>query len=172
MGFLALALRLALATIFAVAGVAKLSDRRGTERALLSFRVPKTMVPAMVIALPLLELSAAVALVPGPTARWGATLAALLLIGFIVGIAAAMLRGEEPDCHCFGQVQSAPAGGATLIRNLLLLGVALVIAIAGPGQRIDRGTSTGATSAIAVAAAIAAVLLVAIALALWAKNRT
>src|SRR5205823_5892408 len=33
-------------------------------------------------------------------------------------------RGRRPDCHCFGQLHSAPAGWPTLIRNLVLAAIA------------------------------------------------
>jgi peroxiredoxin len=35
-----------------------------------------------------------------------------------------MIRGESPDCHCFGQLHSEPVGWSTLIRNLVLAGIA------------------------------------------------
>ena len=36
-------------------------------------------------------------------------------------IAIAMARGKAPDCHCFGQLHSAPAGWKTLARNGVLV---------------------------------------------------
>ena len=68
-------------------------------------------------ALPLAELAVAVALVIRPSARWGAPGALLLLPVFIAGVARAMSQGRTPDCHCFGQLHSEPAGRSTLIRN-------------------------------------------------------
>jgi methylamine dehydrogenase accessory protein MauD len=48
----------------------------------------------------------------------------LLLLVFAVGIGANLARGHKPDCHCFGQLHSEPAGWNTLIRNGLLAAVA------------------------------------------------
>src|SRR5919198_3387171 len=120
MGWFVLAERLVLAVVFGTAGIAKLLDLEGSRQALADFRVPRRWLRAGAIVLPALELATAVALVPTGSARWGAVAAAVLLVAFIGGIAMALVRGEEPDCHCFGQIHSAPAGRATLARNAVL----------------------------------------------------
>jgi methylamine dehydrogenase accessory protein MauD len=51
---------------------------------------------------------------------------------FAAAIAVNMLLGRKPDCHCFGQLHSSPAGGATLTRNLILAGIAGIIVWRGP----------------------------------------
>ncbi len=50
----------------------------------------------------------------------GRAAALLLLLAFAGGVARAMSRGQAPDCHCFGQIHSEPAGPSTLIRNAVL----------------------------------------------------
>jgi peroxiredoxin len=47
-----------------------------------------------------------------------------LLSVFVVGISINLARGRKPDCHCFGQLHSAPAGWKTLARNGGLAAVA------------------------------------------------
>ena len=47
-----------------------------------------------------------------------------LLVLFVVGISINLARGRKPDCHCFGQLRSAPAGWKTLARNGVLAAVA------------------------------------------------
>ena len=39
-----------------------------------------------------------------------AAIVAALLLAFVGGIAFNMARGNAPDCHCFGQLHSEPAG--------------------------------------------------------------
>ncbi len=133
--------RLLLAGVFAVAGIAKLLDREGSRKALVGFGVPGRIAPPLAILLPLAELAVALALLPLATAFWGA-IGALVLLGlFVVGIAASMARGEAPDCHCFGQIHSEPAGWSTLIRNsILALSAAFVVFAGGvePGAEFDR----------------------------------
>ena len=56
---LLVAMRLVLAAVFAVAGLAKLRDRDGTRTALAAFGAPAAAVPALSILLPLAELAVA-----------------------------------------------------------------------------------------------------------------
>ena len=109
--------RLLLVAVFAVAGVAKLADREGSRRAVADFGVPAALAAPLGILLPLAELAVAVALIPTSTAFWGAVGALALLLLFVAGIGANLARGRRPDCHCFGQIHSSPAGWATLARN-------------------------------------------------------
>jgi uncharacterized membrane protein YphA (DoxX/SURF4 family)/peroxiredoxin len=171
MGWLVLALRLVLAVVFGTAGIAKLLDLEGSRQALADFRVPRRWLRAGAIVLPALELATAVALVPKGSARWGAVAAAVLLLAFIGGIARALARGEEPDCHCFGQIHSAPAGRATLARNAVLAVLAAVVVWRGPGHSIATSNHAG-VEALAVVVTIAAILLAALALQLWLSNRS
>src|ERR1051325_1166089 len=121
---LLLSARLLLACVFGVAGAAKLADRAGSRQALIDFGVPRILAPTLEVLLPLAELVVAVALLPVASARYGALGALSLLLLFVFGIALNLARGRTPDCHCFGQLSSAPVGRATLVRNLALAAVA------------------------------------------------
>jgi peroxiredoxin/uncharacterized membrane protein YphA (DoxX/SURF4 family) len=116
--------RLLLALVFAVAGAAKLADRQGSRQAIVDFGVPSAIAAPLGLLLPLAELAVAATLLPASTAWWGALGALALLSVFIVGISINLARGRKPDCHCFGQLHSAPAGWKTLARNGVLAAVA------------------------------------------------
>jgi len=116
--------RLLLAVVFVVAGLAKLVDRAGSRQALIDFGVPARLVTPLSVLLPLAELAVAVALIPTASAWWGALGALALLLLFVAAIGYNLARGRTPDCHCFGQLHSAPAGWSTLIRNVILAAVA------------------------------------------------
>ncbi len=116
--------RLLLALVFAVAAVAKLTDRAGSRQAISDFGLPAALATPLGILLPLAELAVAAALIPTSTAWWGAIGALALLLLFVTGIAVNLARGHKPDCHCFGQLHSAPAGWKTLARNGVLAAVA------------------------------------------------
>lgn len=156
----------ALAAVFAVAGFAKLIDRDGSRKAARAFGVPDRLVGVVALGLPLAEIAIAALLLPAST-RWWAALAALaLLLVFCAVIGRAMARGEAPDCHCFGQLHSAPAGWSTLGRNAALVGAATFVVIAG---RDDAGSGAFAWvsgldgvewTLLALAVAVAAGLLV------------
>jgi peroxiredoxin/uncharacterized membrane protein YphA (DoxX/SURF4 family) len=109
--------KVSLALMFVTAGISKLLDLPGSRRALTEFGVPASLAAPLAVALPVGELGIALALVPAATAKWGAALALALLVCFVAGIAINLSLGRRPDCHCFGQLHSAPAGWGTLIRN-------------------------------------------------------
>src|SRR5215212_11370000 len=123
--------RLLLALVFLVAGMTKLADRPGTQLAIVDFGLPARLATPLGILLPLCELAVAAALLPTETAWWGALGALALLLLFSSGISINLARGHKPDCHCFGQFYSAPAGWSTIARNGLLAAVAAFIIWAG-----------------------------------------
>jgi peroxiredoxin/uncharacterized membrane protein YphA (DoxX/SURF4 family) len=127
MSLLLLLLRLCVAGTFAVAGAAKLVDLAGSRKAMRDFGVPAKLADVFGLLLPLAELAVAVALVVPMTAWWGGVAALALLLIFVAGIGYNLAQGRTPDCHCFGQLHSAPAGWSTLIRNLVLAGLAGVV---------------------------------------------
>jgi len=153
-----LAIRMLLAAVFAVAGIAKLRDLEGSRAAMRDFGVPAKFAGPAGVLLPIAELAVAVGLVPTATARWAAIGAFLLLLAFIWGIANALRHGESPDCHCFGQLHSAPAGPATLVRNAVLAALALFVVVDAPGAVLnDWVAARTAAELVAVGAGIAAI---------------
>ena len=158
-----------LALVFAVAGVAKLADWAGSRRAIVDFGVPAALAGPLGILLPLAELAIAVALLPTTTAWWGAVGALVLLLLFAAAIGANLARGRKPDCHCFGQLYSAPAGRSTLARNAVLAAPAAFVV--WRGQEGNAGPSAlgwvGALSAAQALGVLAAVLAVGLLAARW-----
>ena len=172
MGSFVLGIRVVLAVVFALAGAAKLFDRPGTRRSLSEFGVPGSVVPIAAVLLPLLELATAVALIPPGSARWGGLAALVLLLGFMGGIVNANLRGRAPDCHCFGQLHSAPAGREALVRNGVLAVLAAVVIWQGPGPSIPAWVSARTPAELVAVGAVAMALVVSgIALRLWLERR-
>jgi thiol-disulfide isomerase/thioredoxin len=131
MSGLLLGLRALLALVFAVAGVAKLVDRSGSRQAMRAFGVPQRLSAPAAVVIPMAELAVAIALLPLATAVVGAVGAAVLLSAFGLAIAAAMIRREAPECNCFGQLHSSPAGWRTLARNAGLAAVAVFVIVEG-----------------------------------------
>lgn len=124
MNVVLLAARLLLATVFFVAGVAKLADLKGSRKSAIEFGVPAALAGPFGLLLPLVEFTVAGTLIPASTALWGAIGALALLLLFALGIGVNLVRGRKPDCHCFGQLYSAPAGWKVLLRNVALAAVA------------------------------------------------
>jgi thiol-disulfide isomerase/thioredoxin len=106
--------------------VTKLADRAGTREAVVAFGAPEWSAPALALAIPFVELAVAVLLLFPATALYGAIGALVLLAIFSVAIGASLARGQAPDCHCFGQLHSAPASWKTLARNGVIAALAVV----------------------------------------------
>jgi methylamine dehydrogenase accessory protein MauD len=166
MDWLALIARLLLIVIFSLAAVGKLADREGSRKAVADFGVPNGLAAPVALVLPFAELAIALLLIPGATARWGAAAALGMLALFIAGMAISLARGRRPECHCFGQLSSAPISKSTLLRNGALAAVAALVLWQG-GENPDvttiaaRAGSTvvgwGALAAALIALALAAV---------------
>jgi thiol-disulfide isomerase/thioredoxin len=161
-----LVLSLVVAGVFTVAGIAKLLDREGSQVAARSFGVHKRLIRVVGIGLPVTEIAIAVLLLPAATRWWAAVAALVLLLVFCAAIAVAMARGTAPNCHCFGQLHSAPAGWKTLARNGVLVVLAAFIVVEG---RNDPGTgafawASGLEGVAWVALALGVALAAAIAL--------
>lgn len=163
MEFLLLAGRLVLAAVFAAAGISKIVDRAGSVRAIKEFGIPDRFSRLLALALPVFELAVAVALVPDISAWWGAVSALSILVVFIAVIATNLARGRRPDCHCFGQLHSAPIGWRTLVRNVILAGVAGLIV----WQADDTAWSTALSAIETVLLTAIAVLTVLLAIVGW-----
>lgn len=126
-----LGIRLLLAVVFGVAGMAKLADREGSRSALDGFGLPARLTKPGAVVLPLAELLVAAGLLVPVSAWWALAGASTMLAVFITAIMVSMARGVAPDCHCFGQLHSEKAGWRTLARNFLLAAVAGVGVAAG-----------------------------------------
>lgn len=127
MVFALLIARVLLCVVFLVAGLAKLADLKGSQHAMRDFGMPTVLANPFGVLLPLVELAVGLALLLPSIAWWGGLAALLLLLLFVAGIGYNLARGRTPDCHCFGQLHSAPAGWPTLIRNLVLAAIATIV---------------------------------------------
>jgi peroxiredoxin/uncharacterized membrane protein YphA (DoxX/SURF4 family) len=146
--------RLVLAAVFTIAGVAKLADLKGSRQAIIEFGLPAVVASPLALLLPLAELGVGAALIPASSAWWGALGALGLLVLFVMGISINLARGRTPDCHCFGQLHSAPAGWKTLARNAVLAALAGFVVWSG-----YEGGGAGASALSWVGALSAAQLL-------------
>jgi thiol-disulfide isomerase/thioredoxin/uncharacterized membrane protein YphA (DoxX/SURF4 family) len=128
MGIIALIVRLLIAGVFFVAGIAKLSDLQRTRKGVRDFGLPNWSVNPLAVCLPVVELMVVTLLIPSSAVLWGGLGALGLLLIFIVGISINLALGRSPECNCFGQLHSNPIGWPTLARNCVLVcGVAFVL---------------------------------------------
>ncbi len=147
-----LLIRLFLFGVFALAGIGKLLDLPGSERAVKAFGVPDSLAKPVSIGLPIFELVLAFAFLTVATSWFAAVAAVLLISVFLGGMIYQIAQGNAPDCHCFGQIHSEPVGKSSLIRNGVFAVLALFLAIQGSASQGASlaGNDSGMSSFILV----------------------
>ncbi|MEO6654521.1 MAG: redoxin domain-containing protein [Pyrinomonadaceae bacterium] len=130
-----LLIRLILAAVFAVAGMAKLLDHAGSEKAFAEFGVPSAFVRPLAYLLPAAELFIAASLLFIETSWFGAIGATGLFLVFTSGMLYQMAKGNAPDCHCFGQIHSEPVGATSVLRNVAFLVLAIFLFFQGKSNQ-------------------------------------
>jgi thiol-disulfide isomerase/thioredoxin len=140
MSGIAIAARLFLCAVFVTAALTKLADRGGTRKAVHAFGAPERFAGTIAIAIPVAELMVAGLLLPATSAPYGALGALALLALFSGTICWNLARGRTPDCHCFGQLHSAPASRRTVARNA---GLAALAVIALVGSIVEPASALG-----------------------------
>ncbi|MEU8895126.1 MauE/DoxX family redox-associated membrane protein [Nocardia sp. NPDC048505] len=152
--------RLGLAVVFGLAAWAKLADRVGARQAVVDFGVPVRWAPAVAWALPAVEAGLAVALLIPWTAVVAAAAAVLVLGVFTGAIIRLLVLGRRPACSCFGAASNTPIGRHTLIRNALLLLLAVLAGVSSARyQRVPQALPADHAVGLVAAAACCAVLL-------------
>lgn len=130
-----LLIRIFLFAVFAVAGVGKLLDLEGSEKAVKDFGTPEPMAKFFAVALPFAEIVFAVCLLFAETSWTGALGALLLLASFIGGMSWQLYQGNAPDCHCFGAIHSEPVSKKSLVRNIVFAVLAVILIASGRGRQ-------------------------------------
>ncbi|MFC4945953.1 MauE/DoxX family redox-associated membrane protein [Pseudonocardia sp. GCM10023141] len=150
--------RLVLGGVWIVAGASKITDLAASVRATRAYDLlPELAAQVVGAALPAVEILLGILLVIGAGVRAVAVVSAVLMAGFVVGIASAWARGLQIDCGCFGSggqlaAGASPTYGWELIRDGALLLLAILLALwpvgrwsvdAFLGGRVDDGVEEG-----------------------------
>ena len=138
MAIILLLVRIILFAIFALAGIGKLLDLKGSEKAVKAFGTPEEFAKFFAVALPFAEIVFAVCLLFVETSWLGAIGAMILLLTFIGGMIWQLAQGNAPDCHCFGAIHSEPVSKKSLARNVVFAVLASVLILSG---RNNQGAS-------------------------------
>lgn len=133
-----LLIRLFLAAIFLLAGVGKLFDLEGSEKAVRAFGTPAEFAKTFAVALPFAEIVFGICFLFVDTSWLGAIGGLILLLSFIGGMIWQLAQGKAPDCHCFGAIHSEPVSRKSLIRNIIFAILALFLVAQG---RENQGLS-------------------------------
>jgi ubiquinone/menaquinone biosynthesis C-methylase UbiE/uncharacterized membrane protein YphA (DoxX/SURF4 family) len=121
-------LRVGLGALLLWAAATKLPDMAAFAEAVANYRLlPAALAPAAAALVVGLEVVAGALLVVGRVERAAAAVATALLAVFTAALAQALLRGIDLRCGCFGGEERA--GGLAVLRDVALLGVALLLAV-------------------------------------------
>lgn len=125
------ACQIATGIVFAWAGLAKIGDPAAFAEQVHNFRlVPVFAENLVAMTLPWIELVTALALLAGIRARDGAILASAALAVFTLAVIAALARGLDIECGCFGTSDASRVGLTKVASNLVLVAVAVVAGLA------------------------------------------
>jgi uncharacterized membrane protein YphA (DoxX/SURF4 family) len=107
------AVRLGLAVVLFWSGGAKVSNPKQAVTAVQAYQIlPPHVGEFFGYALPLLELSLAVALLVGVATRLTAIFTGALMTAFVIGVISVWARGLSIDCGCFGGGGEVATGSA------------------------------------------------------------
>lgn len=142
--------QLGIAVVFLAAALGKIGDAGAFARQIHHFRLlPLGLENTLAITLPWIELVAALALLLRYRPRAGAVLTAGLMGLFVFVVAAALARGLDIECGCFGTSDASRVGTAKLIENVGLLALAgiaslkpAVGSVPAPSPRVVAPEST------------------------------
>jgi uncharacterized membrane protein YphA (DoxX/SURF4 family) len=129
-----------LAMLFLIAGVWKITDPLAAAVRMTQAQIPNSLSLPMALVLGISEAFAGVLLLVPKLRRWGAWLAGVLLVAFVIYIGAYynVLRGEE--CNCFPWIKRA-VGPAFFIGDALML---LAAVLTGKWARPSEGKRSAA----------------------------
>lgn len=114
--------RFVLGMVFIVAAVEKISQPEGFATAIEAYEMtPVAVVNILAVVLPWLELICGLFLIGGVYVRGGSAVLAGLLVLFIVAISAAILRGLNINCGCYGASGGTPVGWNKVLEDVGLL---------------------------------------------------
>ncbi len=133
------------------AALAKIGDLGAFARQVHNFQLLPVGVENLVaMTLPWIELMAALSLFLGLRPRSGAVVMTVLLVVFTGGVAAAMARGLNFECGCFGTASGARVGFQKILENLLMLAAAAIGCIRPAAAARSVGTVTAPFGGTAV----------------------
>jgi putative oxidoreductase len=117
-----------LGLVFIIAGIEKIAQPELYAISIEAYKLlPLFSVNIFALVVPWVELICGVFLLGGVCLRGSALMLIVLLAVFIVAIAAALMRGLQIDCGCFGAQYSSPVGMSKIAEDVGLFVLALLI---------------------------------------------
>ncbi len=115
---------LVLGAVFIVSGVTKIASPVQWRTQSADLGVPASIAPVV----PFLELGVGALLVSQFARSLAALAAGMLLIAFTILLVVRIAQGRRPPCACFGALSTKPIGWGNVVRNVVFLVLAGVVA--------------------------------------------
>ena len=116
--------------MFLAAALAKIGDAGAFARQIHYYRLlPFGLENLLAITLPWIELLAALAILLRLRPQAGSVVVAGLMALFVAVVAAAVVRGLDIECGCFGTADAGRVGVVKLLENLGLLALAVIASL-------------------------------------------
>ncbi|WP_214416054.1 MauE/DoxX family redox-associated membrane protein [Sphaerisporangium fuscum] len=128
-----------MAALFVASGVPKIRKPFGLALALVRFGITRRVRPGLGRLLGAVEVAVGIAVALSPNLLPPAGAAVLLLIAFTAVVARSVAAGQSVECACFGTGETT--SWATVVRNVVLIGVALYVALTPAAPTIDQRIS-------------------------------
>lgn len=162
--------RFLLGGVLLIAGAAKARDLPAFASAVDAFGlVPERWTKGIAVAVPVSELLLGGLLMLGFLSGLAATAAAVLLIGFTVGIAISLVRGTDAPCGCFGADAAQPLDRSSVLRNLLLLAASVPVLLGAGTVRVASDWADYLAAALVAGMLVAGWQLLLGALPIWRR---
>jgi putative oxidoreductase len=134
-----LALRLLLGVVFIYASIDKIAKPEGFAQAIYNYRMmPHVAINLMAIVMPWLELICGILIVIGIFVRGSALLIGFMLLVFVIAISFALVRGLDISCGCFRVEGGHALAADLLVRDVLMLVAAAIVAVFGGSSLVLR----------------------------------
>ena len=134
------AIRLAAAAIWLVAGAAKLVDLEHFHAQVDQYQLlPHVLEAPFAYALPFVELLVGLYLAVGLFTRAAAAVGCVLMVLFLIAQTQAWARGLSLDCGCFGALAHERVGAMSILRDLAL-GLPSLIMLWRPARALSLDT--------------------------------
>jgi putative oxidoreductase len=142
-------LRWFLGLVFIIAGIEKIAQPELFAISIEAYKLlPSILINSSALVIPWVELVCGIFLLGGVCLRGSSLMAISLLAVFTIAIIAALVRGLQIDCGCFGAQYSSPVGISKVLEDCGLLLLALLIYF-GAGEGSAKTARTGSDNSTA-----------------------
>jgi uncharacterized membrane protein YphA (DoxX/SURF4 family) len=139
--------RLCVAGVFLASGIGKLMDKDGTAASMSRYPfLPPGAGRLIANVFPILELVVGAFLLVGFFTRYAALVAVAMFVLFTALLTYDLTQGKNQSCHCFGRISDEKLTPMAIVRNVALLLMSLLVALAFDGWLAVDTTLNNATN--------------------------